>query len=79
MESTVLVAIISGVFTLIGSFVGVVTSNHLTNYRMEQLEKKVEQHNNLIDRMYTLDDRVSVQTDRIKLLCHRVDALARDS
>lgn len=77
MDSAVLVALVSGVFTLIGSFVGIVTSNRLTAYRMEQLEKKVEQHNNLVERMYALEDRISVQTERVKVLCHRIDDLEK--
>ena len=38
--------------TIIGTFAGIMTSTKLTNYRLEQLEKKVDKHNNLVERMY---------------------------
>lgn len=42
------------------------TSNKLTGYRINQLEIKVEKHNNLIDRMYKVENRVSLIEDEIK-------------
>lgn len=42
----------------------------LISYRLEQLEKKVEKHNNLIDRTYKLEEQAA-------LLDNRVDALER--
>lgn len=46
--------------TLIGTFGGIIASNRLTNYRIEQLEKKVDQHNSIIDRTYKLEQEVAV-------------------
>ncbi|MBO0450748.1 hypothetical protein [Candidatus Enterococcus murrayae] len=45
--------------TLIGTFSGIVISNKLTVYRIEQLEKKVEKHNNVIERTYKLEGRMT--------------------
>ena len=45
--------------TLIGTFSGIVISNKLTMYRIEQLEKKVEKHNNVIERTYKLEGRMT--------------------
>nr|WP_277896294.1 hypothetical protein [Enterococcus lactis] len=45
--------------TLIGTFAGIVLSNKLTIYRIEQLEKKVEKHNNLVERTYMLEGRMN--------------------
>lgn len=59
MSDVVLVAIISGVFTLIGSLLGVVASAKMTNYRIEQLERKVEKHNNLVERTYILEGKMA--------------------
>lgn len=55
MSDTVIVALLSVVGTMIGSGLGVVTSQKLTQYRLELLEKKVEAHNNLVERMYHLE------------------------
>ena len=51
------------------------TANKLTNYRVEQLEKKVDKHNNLIERMYDLESRVDVHDEKIKVANHRLDDL----
>ena len=58
MSDVVLVAIISGVFTLIGSMLGVIASAKMTNYRLAQLEKQVEKHNRVIERTFRLEGRV---------------------
>lgn len=66
MEPTIVVAIISFIGTLIGTIGGIMTSNRLTGYRIEQLETKVSKHNDLIDRMYKIETRVTVIEDEIK-------------
>ena len=54
MNEAVVVAILSLVGTLGGTFGGILTSNRLTNYRIGQLEEKVEKHNRVIERVYQL-------------------------
>lgn len=51
MDSTIVVALISCVGTLLGSLLGVIATSKLTQYRLEQLEAKVDKHNNVIERM----------------------------
>ena len=58
MSETVLIACLSLFGTLGGSLLGVLASNKLVNYRIEQLEKKVDKHNNLIDRMYHCEEDI---------------------
>lgn len=60
MTETVIVAILSLVGTLIGSLFGILTANKLTNYRIEQLERKVEKHNSVIERVYKLEKEEAV-------------------
>lgn len=55
MSETVLVALLSLAGTVAGSALGVIASQKLTQYRLEQLEKKVQAHNNLIERTYKLE------------------------
>ena len=50
MNDVVLVSVLSLLGTLAGTFGGIVTANRLTNYRIEQLEKKVSRHNSIIER-----------------------------
>lgn len=53
MTDTVIVAIISLLGTLLGSFGG----TQLVKYRIEQLEKKVEKHNSIVERTYILEEK----------------------
>lgn len=49
----------------IGSIVGIVANTRLHTYRLEQLEKKVDKHNNLIERTYELEKQTAVLKNRI--------------
>lgn len=64
MESQVLIACISFMGTVVGSIAGIMVSNKLINYRIEQLEIKVNKHNNLIERMYKVEQEVEVLREK---------------
>ncbi len=68
MSEVIIVAILSLIGTLIGTFGGIVTSNKLTTYRIEQLEKKVEKHNNVVERVYILEKKEAVIEEEIEHL-----------
>ena len=58
------VAAMSLAGTLAGTFGGILVSNRLTTYRIEQLEAKVAAHNSLVERTYKLEGRMTeVQHD----------------
>ncbi len=64
MSETIIVALIGLVGSAAGSLVGVLVSAQLTQYRLEQLEKKVQAHNRLIERTYKLEGQMQeVQHD----------------
>ena len=56
--TTLAVAGMSLLGTLAGTFGGILVSNKLTSYRIEQLEKKVAAHNNVVERTYKLEGRM---------------------
>lgn len=60
MDSTIIVAILSLLGTLIGSLGGIIASNKLVIYRIQELEKKVEKHNSVIDRVYKLEKNEAI-------------------
>ena len=60
MISEVLIGVLSLIGTLIGTIGGILASNRLVTYRLEQLEAKVSAHNNLIERMYKCEDRLNI-------------------
>lgn len=62
MTDTVIVAIISLLGTLLGSF----GRTQLVKYRIEQLEKKVEKHNSIVEKTYILEEKVKVANHRIE-------------
>lgn len=75
MQGTVIVAMLSLFGTLAGTFGGIVTSNKLVNYRIQELEKKVEKHNKVIERVYELERHEAVVDEEIKVANHRIDDL----
>lgn len=58
MNDTTVVALLSLAGTLIGSLAGILASNRLTNWRIEQLEKKMDKHNGVMERTCLLENRV---------------------
>ena len=75
MNEVIIVALLSLTGTIVGSFGGIVTANKLTNYRIEQLEKKVEKHNNVIERVYNLEKHEAVMVEEIEVANHRIKDL----
>ena len=73
----IIVALIGLAGSALGSILGVMASANLTTYRLEQLEKKVQAHNNLIERTYRLEERTELQEEKIKTANHRIDGLER--
>lgn len=70
MNSTIIVALISLVGTIMGSLGGILVSSKLTNYRIEQLEKKVDKHNNFAEKIPILNTKIDMLNQRIKELEH---------
>ena len=83
MENEIIVALIGLGGSAIGSLCGVVVSGKLTEYRLSQLESKVEKHNSLIERTYCLEKKASLYEERLKVANHRIsdieEELRRDS
>ena len=73
----IVVALIGLAGSALGSILGMLASAKLTSYRLEQLEKKVQAHNNLIERTYKLEERTELQEEKIKVANHRIEDLER--
>ena len=65
MNDVIIVGLLSLLGTIVGTFGGIVTSAKLTNYRIQQLEKKVEKHNNFAERIPVLEEKIKVEEHRI--------------
>lgn len=70
MDTSVIVAIISLIGTLGGSLGGILVSSKLTAYRIEQLERRVAEHNNFARRMPVIEEQIKVINHRIEDLEH---------
>lgn len=64
MSSEIIVAVLS----LIGTFFGTFSGIRLISYRIEQLERKVEKHNSVVERMAVMEDRMENTVRRISAL-----------
>lgn len=73
MQPEIIVALLSMVGTLAGSIIGVLTANKLTTFRIDQLEKKVEKHNNLVERMALVEASTKSAHHRLDEMREEID------
>lgn len=66
MSEAVIIALIGFAGAVVGSALGVLASAKLTNYRLEQLENKVNLHNNAVERLYNLERNHAVLEQRVE-------------
>lgn len=78
MSDTVLVALLSLLGTSIGSILSVLTASKLTSYKIDELQKQVERHNQVIERTYHLEQRATVNEVRIESAEARIHALEQN-
>lgn len=73
--ASVIVAVLSLVGTLVGAYLANRKSSALIAYRLEQLEERVNKHNNLIERTYALEEKTDLLEERVKVANHRISDL----
>jgi len=71
IEPSVLVALLSLAGTLIGTLGGILVSSKLTNYRLQQLENKVDKHNGFAEKIPVLQEQIRGLTERLEDLERR--------
>ena len=72
VSDVVIVAIVGAIGSGLCSLLGVFASSKLTQYRLQELEKKVQKHNNLVERMYKVEKQQGELEQRVNML-HRHD------
>lgn len=72
VSDVVIVAIVGAIGSGLCSLLGVIASSKLTQYRLQELEKKVQAHNNLVTRMYQVEKQQGELEQRVNML-HRHD------
>ena len=66
MSESIIVALITGAFALLGTYLANRKAASLIEYRLSELEKKVDKHNLVIERTYKLEERTELQEAEIK-------------
>lgn len=77
ISDAIIVAVLSLIGTLAGSYFSNRKGQILIAYRLEQLEVKVQAHNNLIERTYKLEELTALQEEKIKVANHRIENLEK--
>lgn len=86
MTEGIIISLITGVLSVVSVVITVALGNkqaaaqmkeqtNITIYRIDELEKKVEKHNNVIERVYNLEKNEAVIEEEIKVANHRIDDL----
>ena len=65
MQGEFLTGIFSLIASLVGTFGGILTSTKLTNYQINELKKRVDKHNNVIERTFKLEEHSKYVDERI--------------
>ena len=77
MSDAVIVAVIGLCGSGLGSLIAALISNKVWQYRIEQLEKKVEKHNRIVERTYQLEEDKKVFEEKFKVINHRIGDLEK--
>lgn len=75
MSEAIISSLITGILALIGVYAANRKSAALMEYRLKQLEEKVNKHNNLIERMYAVEEKTTVLDEKLKVANHRIEDL----
>lgn len=75
ISDAIVVAILSLIGTLAGSYFSNRKGQILIAYRLEQLENKVNKHNQVIERTYKLEELTAIHEEKLKVANHRIDDL----
>lgn len=73
MDNNLIVALLGFAGTLVGTFTGILTSAKLTAYRIEQLEKRVSEHNNFARRMPVIEEKIENLFRQVTELERRIE------
>lgn len=79
MTEGIIIGILSLCGTLAGTYFANRKSSALIAYRLEQLEKKVELHNNAVERLYKVEKALDVYEEKMKVANHRIEDLEHET
>lgn len=74
MSASLIIEIIVAILGFIGSMTGAMAASKLTNYRLEQLEKKVDKHNDQLEKLQLIEQRLSQLESKMEKMENEVEA-----
>lgn len=78
MSTEIIVSLVTLCGSALGTFAGIFVNAKLTNYRIEQLEKKVDKHNTVVERMYCVENEICIIDEQMKVANHRIADLEQE-
>ena len=78
MATEIIVALIAGSGGLVGSIIGIFANTKIVIYRIEQLEKKQDKYNNVIERTYEAEKKIELYCEQLKVANHRISDLEKE-
>lgn len=79
MSEAVIAALITGSLSLLGVYLANRKGQALVEYRLDELTKQVQQHNNVVVRTYALEERMSLAEEKVKAANRRIDGLEKEA
>ena len=75
MDKEIIIALIGALPTIIVAVISIVSNNQIVKVKIEELEKKVDKHNQIIERTYKLESDVKTAFDKIDEGRSRIERL----
>ena len=77
MTESIIVAIITGILTLVGVLISNNRSDAIQNERIDQLREEVKKHNSLVDRMYKAEETIAIHEAELKRVNRRLEVVEK--
>lgn len=78
MKPEIIVAIITSASTLVAAIVSIIMNNRILGYKIDELKKVVEKHNQVVEKVALLQQETATQWKRIDELRNDVETIKRD-
>lgn len=78
MSPEIMVAVLSLIGTLAGTFAGILTANKLTEYRIHKLEERIEEMDTLDQRLDKVEMKQAIQDQIVESIRQEIDRNIND-
>lgn len=75
--TSIIVAVLACAGTASGSIYGIKKSTSLIEYRLKQLEGKVDKHNQVVERVFNLEKKNEIISEKLTTMNQRIDGIEK--